>query len=201
MPDVLNAFSLCFVPFFIAMDPVGLAPIFLSLTTGWTPEQARRAIIQSLVTAALVTLIFVFTGLAIMRLLGITIPDFLVAGGGLLFVLAMGDLLRNSPERSGMDPDAFGAVPLGVPLIAGPAVLTTTVIAVRQYGAGPALAAILVNLALVALTLFNARRIVGILGHAGSKAFSKILYLLLAVIAVSFVRKGIVMYIEGEAMP
>lgn len=200
MLDAFKAFGLCFVPFFIAMDPIGLAPIFLALSGEWTSTQVRKAIVQSIVTAGLVTLVFVFLGLGIMRLLGIGIPDFLIAGGVLLFVLAMSDLLRDSPERYRLDPDAVGAVPLGVPLIAGPAVLTTTVIAVQQYGVGPAAAAILVNLALVGLTMSQAHRIVRLLGRAGSKAFSKICYLLLAAIAVSFIRRGVEMFISGASI-
>ena len=197
MLDAFKAFGLCFVPFFIAMDPIGMAPIFLALSGDWNTAQVRRAIVQSIITAGLVTLVFVFLGLGIMRLLGIGIPDFLIAGGVLLFVLAVSDLLRDSPERYRLDPDAVGAVPLGVPLIAGPAVLTTTVIAVQQYGAGPAAAAILVNLALVGLTMSQAHRIVQLLGRAGSKAFSKICYLLLAAIAVSFIRRGVEMFVSG----
>ncbi len=201
MLDAFKAFGLCFVPFFIAMDPIGIAPIFLALSSDWTPAQARRAIVQSIVTAGLVTFVFVFLGLGIMRLLGIGIPDFLIAGGVLLFVLAMGGLLRDSAEHVHMDPDAVGAVPLGVPLIAGPAALTTTVIAVQQYGVGPAAAAILVNLALIGLAMSQAHRIVSLLGRAGSKAFSKICYLLLAAIAVSFVRRGIQAFIPGATGP
>ena len=183
MLDVLKAFGLCFVPFFIAMDPIGMAPIFLALSGNWSPAQVRRAIAQSILTAGMVTFAFVFLGLGIMRLLGI------------------GGLLRESTEPHHMDPDAVGAVPLGVPLIAGPAVLTTTVIAVQQYGAGPAAAAILVNLALVGLTMSQAHRIVLLLGRAGSKAFSKICYLLLAAIAVSFIRRGVEAFIAGTTPP
>ena len=201
MLDVLKAFGLCFVPFFIAMDPIGMAPIFLALSGNWSPAQVRRAIAQSILTAGMVTFAFVFLGLGIMRLLGIGISDFLIAGGVLLFVLSMGGLLRESTEPHHMDPDAVGAVPLGVPLIAGPAVLTTTVISVQQYGAGPAAAAILVNLALVGLTMSQAHRIVLLLGRAGSKAFSKICYLLLAAIAVSFIRRGVEAFIAGTTPP
>lgn len=124
---------------FVAVDAIGVLPTFLSLSQGLEPQQVRRIILQSMATAAAVALTLVALGTAILNLLGITVADFMVAGGILLFVLAMGDLLANEKFQRRIDPDSLGAVPLGVPLITGPAVLVTSTLLVvgRQGCIGP----------------------------------------------------------------
>ena len=199
MTHFLEAFWLCFVPFFVAVDPVGMAPLFIALTGGLPKERCRRIILQSVITALLVALIFLAIGEGIMRLLGISVPDFMIAGGVLLFIIAISDITRiadRNSENTILDPDSLGAVPLGVPLITGPAVLATSVLMMQQHGAGPTAAAIVATIGLVALVLSQADRIVRMLGKAGSKAFSKIFALLLAAIAVMIIRRGIAMYLK-----
>src|SRR5262245_58944588 len=115
----MQAFWLCFVPLFVAVDAFGVLPLFMGLTEGTDPWLRRRIILQSVLTATLVTLAFVFAGTAFLRLLGITVADFMVAGGSLLFALSLSELIaphRTTEVRS----DVLGAVPLGVPLLAGP---------------------------------------------------------------------------------
>lgn len=201
MPHMAEVFWLCFVPFFVAMDPLGMVPIFVALTEGLPRDQVRRVILQSLVTAAAVALIFLAAGLGLMNLLGISVADFMVAGGVLLFVLALSDLIRTTTSRATLDPESLGAVPLGVPLITGPAVLTTSVIITQQHGAPMTAMAILLNIGLMGLVLTNADRLFRLLGKAGSKALSKIFSLLLSAIAVMIVRRGIALYVEGGLRP
>lgn len=103
-------FSLCFVPRFVAVDAVGVLPTFLSPSQGMEANRVRRVIHQSKATAAAVALAFLALGTAILDLLGITVADFMVAGGILLFVLAMGDLLAIEKPQRQIDPDSPGAV-------------------------------------------------------------------------------------------
>jgi multiple antibiotic resistance protein len=184
-------FWLCFVPLFVAVDAVGVMPIFLSLTQGMDRCKVRRAIYHSVATAAGVALAFLALGTAILDLLGITVADFMVAGGILLFVLAMGDLLANEKLQRQVDANGLGAVPLGVPLITGPAVLTTSMLLLNQYGAIWTAIAIIANILIAGAVFFFAGTISRILGKVGEKIISKIAMLLLAAIAVMMVRKGI----------
>lgn len=191
----MKEFWLCFVPLFVAVDAIGVLPTFLSLSQGMEPGQVRRAIYQSMATAAAVALAFLALGTAILDLLGITVADFMVAGGILLFVLAMGDLLANEKLQRRVDADSLGAVPLGVPLITGPAVLVTSMLLLNQYGAAWTAAAIVANIVIAGLVFRFAAGIGRVLGRVGEKIVSKIAMLLLAAIAVMMVRKGIETYI------
>lgn len=191
----MNEFWLCFVPLFIAVDAVGVLPAFLSLSQGMEPRQVRRAIVHSMATATAVALAFLALGTAILDLLGITVADFMVAGGILLFILAMGDLLADDKLQRQVDADSLGAVPLGVPLITGPAVLTTSMLLLNQYGAGWTAAAIVANILIAGIVFRFAGSIGRVLGRVGEKIVSKIAMLLLAAIAVMMVRKGIEAFI------
>lgn len=190
-------FWLCFVPLFVAVDAVGVLPAFLSLTQGMDRREVHQAVYRSVTTALAVALVFLALGTAILELLGITVADFMVAGGILLFVLALGDLLANEKLQRRVDADSLGAVPLGVPLITGPAVLTTSMLLLNQYGPGWTAAAIVANVLIAGIVFFFAGSIGRVLGRAGEKIVSKIAMLLLAAIAVMMVRKGIEAFIAA----
>ncbi len=115
---MLNDIFLASIPIFFAMDPVGLLPVFVSLTEGISSHEKKKIIVQSLVTAALVAIGFIFLGRIIFHLLGITMGDFMAAGGSILFCLSMKDLMSSSDQRRRGIQD-LGAVPIGTPLIVG----------------------------------------------------------------------------------
>lgn len=191
----------CGVPLFVAVDAVGVLPLFVALTEGMSAEQRRRALGQSLVTAAVVALAFIWLGRAVLRLLGITVQDFMIAGGAMLFVISLNDLLAAKPRRRAVDPDSLGVVPIGVPLITGPAVLTTSLLLLNEYGALPTAAALLLNVALAGAVFAASGLLLRILGRAGAKAVSKVASLLLAAIAVMMMRKGIVQLLAAAGSP
>src|SRR6185503_14334972 len=93
MDSMIEEFILTFIPIFVAIDVVGLLPIFVGLTQGMEKGRKKTVIIQSLITALFLTVGFIFLGQAIFRVLGITIGDFMVAGGLILFCIAVLDLL------------------------------------------------------------------------------------------------------------
>ena len=121
--------------------------------------------------------------------LGITVADFQVAGGLILLGLAGRELLNVAPA-SREATDDFGVVPLGMPLIAGPALLTALLILVDTVGLVFTIAALLVNLALVVVAFWNADLVARWMGRQGLRGVSKIVALLLAAIAVSLIRRG-----------
>lgn len=185
---VLN-FVQAFVPIFFAVDAIGVLPLFVGLTEGLEKADRRRVLRQSLVTAFLVAVGFVVLGKSIFVLMGITVSDFMVAGGVMLFVIAIMDLVSDRKRERGADM-TIGAVPLGTPLIIGPATLTMAIILIDIYGLVETLLAIIANVALAGLIFLSADGLTRLLGQAGSRAVSKVASLILAAIAVMMIRKG-----------
>lgn len=188
---VAEAFILCFIPLLVAVDAVGTLPIYLGLTRGLTPKERTRLLWHSLVTATLVAVGFLYAGRAVFQLLGITSADFMIAGGVLLLVLSVSDLLSGQKVERQVEPDSLGVVPLGVPLIVGPAVLTTVLLLSDRYGHGPTALALLSNLLLAGMTFRFAEVMDRVLGTAGMRVVSKIASLILAAIAVRLIREAL----------
>lgn len=180
-----------FIPLFVAVDVVAVVLIYLSLGKPLDEAERRRLVRDSTVTGAAVGVGFLLIGDAILQFLGVTVGDFQVAGGLLLLVLSIHDLLH--PDLPSRQPGGahWGVVPLGVPLIAGPAVLTTLLTVARTYGYTTTLIAFGLNLLIVWVALRWAELIGRVLGDAGSRAITKVFSLLLAAIAVTFVRRGV----------
>jgi len=198
---MMTTFWLCFVPLFVAVDPIGLVPLFIAFTDGIERTRVKKIILQSLMTAFIIGWLFLWGGDQVMNFLGITSADFMVAGGTLLFVLSLIDILSSEKPESHsvsdrIDPDVMGAVPIGIPLIAGPGVLTALVLFAGQYGATPTCLAFVANLIITGVLLLTAAKIHKILGKAGTRALSKVAALLMAAIGIMIVRKGIVAIIE-----
>ncbi len=191
---MLRNILLSFIPVFVAVDAIGVLPILSSLTAGLDARQKNRIIVQSMFTAACLAVGFIFLGKAVFRLLGITLGDFMIAGGVILFCLAIIDIV-NPVKRRRMPADDLGVVPLGTPLIAGPAVLTTSMLAVSEYGLVPTVISVLANILLAGLIFRFSLMLIEILGEAGAKAISKVASLLLAAIAVMLIRKGLTSFV------
>jgi multiple antibiotic resistance protein len=143
-----------------------------------------------------VALIFLAVGELLLRLLGISIADFMIAGGVLLFAISLSDLLTLEKPHRQIDPEALGAVPIGVPLVVGPAVLTTTLLLLREYGYKPTIIGLVLNIGIAGVILWFSHGINQVLGKTGAKTVSKLASLLLAAIGVMMVRKGIVIFLK-----
>jgi len=193
---MLNDILLVFIPMFFTVDPIGILPIFASLTQGLTRTQKNEIIFQSLVTASLVAVGFIFLGKWIFHFLGITMGDFMVAGGVILFCLAMVDLTLQGRTRRGSASE-LGAVPIGTPLVVGPAVLTISLMLVSVHGLAVTLIAVFLNLAIVGIVFTFSDTLMSLLGQAGSRALSKVMMLLLAAIGVMMVRRGVIEIMSG----
>ena len=191
--DILKPYILSFIPIFVAVDAIGTIPLFIGLVENTTKKQRHKVIIDSVTTAALMAIVFMFAGKWVLRLLGITIPDFQIAGGALLFVISLKLLLPGSHKYAlsdGHDKD-IGVFPLGMPLITGPAVRTTTLIMLDTHGVLPTFTSLIINMAIVWISLAKADLIMKLFGEAGTRAFSKVMFILLAAISVMMIRLGI----------
>ena len=186
---------------FVILDPIGVIPFFQALTRGTTPAERRLVAGRSVLISAGLLLIFAYLGKAILALLGINIYDFEVAGGALLLVFAIRDALSNEPlgvteskavaEKSNFE--RIAVIPLATPLLAGPGSLTTSILlANASYGYLIAGVAILVDSSLAFIALRSSDKLNSVVGPSGLMIISKVLDILMAAIAVSYLVKGMV---------
>jgi len=187
----LKTLALAFIPVFVAVDAPGVLPLFISFTESIKKPERMRVIRDSLITAIAIALVFIFVGKSAFRFLGISVYDFMVAGGILLFILAIQDLLR-AEKVTRIPEQSVGIVPLGMPLIVGPAVLTTSLIMLDTYGLAYTLLSVVLNILIAGVIFASAEVIMKVIGKGGTKAISKVASLFLAAIAVMMVRKGVV---------
>ena len=191
MSEWLTKFLLAFIPLFVAIDPIGLVAIFLGLGQNIPAERRQKIADQATWTGGLVALGFLILGQSVFKALGISVSDFQIAGGLILFILAAKDLVQSAAEPEKL-PEDFGVVPLGMPLIAGPASITTLLVLAQNQSIGLAviLVALALNLVLVVLALHYSAWLGRKIGATGLRAISKIISMLLAAIAVSMIRQG-----------
>src|SRR5215211_6393315 len=136
MQELAEKFLRAFIPIFVAIDPIGLAAVFLTLGLGVPAEQRKRIASQAALTGGGVALLFLFLGATIFAAVGITVKDFQIAGGLILFLIAARDLVQPAAEKPPKLADDFGVVPLGMPLIAGPALITTLLLLAQSSSVG-----------------------------------------------------------------
>ena len=193
MPEFLRPYVLTFIPIFVAVDALGNIPLFVSLTHSLNKKQKQRVIRESLLTATVIAVSFMFLGKAILRVLNISVADFQIAGGILLLVISTNLLLTGKGRDSVLSKGSLeaGVFPLGTPLVTGPAVLTMILMVVDNFGWMPSLISLLLNMLIVWFTFRYADLFTALIGEAGMRAFSKIIYIFLAAIAVMMMRKGI----------
>lgn len=195
---VFNAF----VTLLVVIDPLGLAPIFAALTRGFSERQKRESAIRGTALGAAILLVFAVVGNALLGALGIGLPAFRIAGGILLFLLALDMIfarpsgMRSSTVRE-QEEESYqqdiSVFPLAIPLIAGPGGITTVLL---YTGGGPTqlglfLAVLLVVLVLTLISLLLAPHIMQLFGETGANVLSRVLGVLLAALAVQFVIDGI----------
>jgi multiple antibiotic resistance protein len=192
MLDILKEFGLTFVPLFVAMDAVGVLPILVPLTQDMKPLERRRTVRLAVITALGLGLGFVIIGKGIFLFLGIEVSDFLIAGGLILFLLAAKDLITGKMvDAEAAIGGTVGVVPIGTPLVVGPAVLTTLLILIDQYSIGIVIVSFIINLAIGWVLFSQANRVMSFLGQGGVRAASKVVSLFLAAIAIKMIRQGI----------
>jgi multiple antibiotic resistance protein len=193
-----NTYLTAFISIFVAISVLSVLPIFISFTEEIAGERKKIAG-QSVLTAFLVATGFMFLGSAVFRAIGIAVEDFMIAGGILLLVFSIVDIVF--PESKGRQAAGanLGVVPIGTPLLAGPATLTTTLVLLGNYGYLPVMVSLVINFFLAWVILFNAERIIRLIGINGAQAIGKVASLLLAAIAIKLIRTGFfaIMKLQG----
>ncbi|MBI4235938.1 MAG: MarC family protein [Chloroflexi bacterium] len=186
----LREMGLSFVPLFVAIDPVGAVPVILALFAQATPRERTRMVHIGALTAGGVGLFFLLLGRFVLALLSISVAHFAIAGGLILLVLALRDIVSTAAVETPIKEEMVEVVPIGTPLLAGPATVTTLLLLTDLHGIGSVLAAFAANLLLAWIILGQAARIAAFLGQGGLRAVSKISYMFLAAIGVRMVIQG-----------
>ena len=186
----MHALLAVFIPLFVSIDAVGLIPVFLSLTSTMTVVRRREVTFEAVSVGLLVCIGFMLLGHAVFRFLGITEADFRIAGGVILLVLSVINLLI--PGKPAVDEhDGVGVFPLAMPLIVGPATLTATLVLANRAGYALTSLSLAINFAILLAALLAATQLSQLIGKSAMRAMSKIVVLMLAAIAVNLVRTGI----------
>jgi multiple antibiotic resistance protein len=194
-----------FIILFVVVDPIGLAPIFGAITHGGAPAYRRRMAVRGVTIAALILVAFVFGGGALLRALGVGMPAFQIAGGVLLFLLALDMVfarhsgIRSTTEREQREAERkedISVFPLAFPLIAGPGALTSVLLlsgrgADRPGAVGVVLLVVVVVLTITLAALLAADRIMRIMGETGANVVTRVFGVLLAALAVQYILDGI----------
>lgn len=186
----MNTFLVCFTAIFVALDIIGTVPMYLSMTKELSLPERNRVVNTSMLVATIVALIFIFLGEKIFHHLGISLFDFKIAGGIILLLVSLADLV-GGPEAHQKSSGSTGIVPLAVPLITGPGVLTTLILQVTTVGYLFTVLAMILNYGFAWILLRNSETVTKLIGKDGTTVLSKIAALLLAAIAISMVRTGI----------
>ncbi|WP_127478588.1 MarC family protein [Sulfurivermis fontis] len=190
------------VPLLIIMDPLGNLPFFLLFTRDNTQDERRRMALVAAVASAVILMTFALSGDVLLRLFHISMPAFQLAGGFIFFIYALqmlalipsGIKTSAEEEQEGIRKDNIALVPLAIPLLAGPGAITA-VLVWRQQLTAPVqqlqlLAAILLACLIVYLALRFAGTLRRLLGVSGIRVVTRLMGLLLAVIAVEFMVQG-----------
>lgn len=192
-----------FTTLFVMIDPLGLAPVFVALTQGMTARQRRSLALRAFAISALLLLVFLLLGEAVLGFVGISMDAFRIAGGILLFLTALDMLFQKRQARRAEtavgdtadtpgDPSVF---PLALPLIVGPGAITTVILLAGQASGAVDLLAIagvtLAVLLIVLLAFLAAPSIDRLLGRIGLDIVTRVLGMLLAALAVQFVLDGL----------
>ena len=194
-----------FIVLLVVVDPVGVTPMFGALTRGGGELYRRRMAVKGTALAAAILLMFAFIGDWLLGTLGISLPAFKIAGGMLLFLIALdmvfarqsgGRSATGSEQEEARHKEDISVFPLAFPLIAGPGALTTILLMVGESHGNPLyfmsmIGVLLLVLALTFLCLLLAAPLMKLLGETGANVMDRLFGVILAALAVQFVIDGV----------
>jgi len=193
-----------FVTFLVVVEPIGVIPIFVAMTSGDTEAARRRMARKGVLIAGLIFLLFALGGGAFLRTLNISLDAFRIFGGLLLFLIALemvfarpsGSRTSTTEEQEGMQRTDISVFPLAFPFIAGPGSLATILLAFGPASHQPMLllgllACVLISLVCVLLTLYLATPIMSLMGVTGAQVLNRLFGVVLGALAVQYVIDGL----------
>ena len=201
---MLELFLSAFATFFVVIDPPGCAPIFASLTAGSPASHRRTMALRSVMVASFILLVFAIFGEDLLRTLGISLDAFRIAGGIMLFLIALEMVFEKRQERrenrvqdvkAQPEHEDISIFPMAIPMIAGPGSIASAMLMMaRTNGLQPSLVvlgALAAVLLLTLIALLAAGPLMKLLGYKVEAMITRILGVLLAALAVQFVIDGV----------
>lgn len=192
MHSTWESFVLTFVPLFIVLDALGVVPFLIAISEGMSRREQRKTVNVSVFTAAIVGLVFLFFGKFMLDVMGISVGSFAIAGGIILLALSI-KYMTTGHMVDAIKEEIMAVVPIGTPLLAGPATITTLLLLDSQFPLYMVLISYVLNIIICWVIFLAGNRIMKFLGKGGLKAISRVFSLLLAAIAVSMVIQGLTM--------
>ena len=202
---MIETIATAFTTLFVIVDPIAVAPIFIGLTEGNSDAERRAMAIKAITIAAVTLVIFALVGEIFLKSLGVTLAAFRIAGGVLLFILAIEMVFAHQSgirtTTSGEEQEAIkkkdvSVFPLGIPLIAGPGAMASVILLMGEHPVdvvrqGIIIAVLLAVLALSLAMLLVATRIVKYLGVTGVNVISRVFGIILGALAVQYILDGL----------
>jgi multiple antibiotic resistance protein len=190
--DFVNELTRSTIALFVVIDPIGSAPLFAALTNKMDKNQRKKTSELAIVTAASLLIIFAIGGTQILSVFGISIQSFMIAGGILLFILAM-ELLTHGGWRFAVGDSAedTGVVPFAFPLLVGPGAITSVIISLETAGLLVTILSIGIVIGVTYLTLLLIDPINKILGKRGSMVITRVFAILVAAIGIQYILQGL----------
>ena len=192
MLEQLRGFFEAFILLFVILDVVGNIPIFYSVTKDFPPTERIKIIKSSVKVASVLLLFFAVAGWYVLKVFNVSMDDFRIAGGVLLFIIAVEGLLGRE-KFTKLRPEEVSVVPLATPLLAGPGSLYTVIYLMQPpYSPVHAFFSIAANTVIAWVLLVNSEKVLSKIGRRGAAILSKIMAFIIAAIAVSMIRVSIV---------
>lgn len=180
------------VALFVIIDPIGIVPVFMALTQRMERAERMSVTKTAIITAAGLLFAFAVAGTQIMSIFGVTLASFMVAGGILLFIVAI-ELIAHGEWRFGAagGQGESGVVPIAFPLLAGPGAITAVIISFQTAGLAVTALSVIIVIGITYVILRYVDRIYGVLGRRGSIIVTRVFAVLIAAIAVQFIVDGV----------
>ncbi len=176
---------------FIAIDPIGTIPYYHALTSRMSVEEKKSALKLAILVASIFLLAFTLIGDFIFSLFNITINDFRIAAGLILLISSIAMLLEVPLGAIRGEPERLAIVPLATPLLAGPAAISIVIYIKYHWGLHIALASIAINAIIAYAILSLSVTIMKLVGRQGLLVLDKFMSLVMAALAISLIRQGL----------
>ena len=193
LPDLIRGT----IALFIILDPIGNIPIFLGLTKEMTCEDRGKVFRTATLVGLLLLLTFTIAGNEIFRFFGITIHNFMIAGGILLMIIAIRILISGELNEAATSPEGIGAVPIAMPLLVGPGAMTATILTLQTSGILVTLVTVLINFFIIWGIFRFIDPIYRFLGKTGALVIARVLALIIAAIAVGYILEGVKNFVSA----
>lgn len=197
LSEFLVALVQCTTALLIVLNPLGLVPIIASMTGALEPPKQRRIIRQSVLIGSALLLIFTFAGTGILSIFKIRLYDLQVAGGLLLLSIAFSFVLKGNMSTEAKSQKSPSAAPIASPILVGPGAITTAVVLVGKNGPLVTSLAVAIASFVTWIVFRSSPRVYRVLGESGADVIVRIMGILLAAIAVVYVRQGVVEIIRA----